>query len=100
MLSCLLLRLSAPGSASDAVEWSALVHTADTKLGDTVWASLRSTSLNVSVPPTLSLVDEPVGLGGVAFASSLNAPLAAAAVLVNVGVSLVPVIVTVTAWTA
>ncbi len=54
-----------------------------------VWVSIRSRSWIASVPPVVSV--------GVA-ASSVTAPAAAPASLVIVGVSFVPVIVTVTSW--
>ena len=54
-----------------------------------VWVSIRSRSWIASVPPVDS-----VGV----VSSSVTAPLAAASVLVTVGLSLVPVMVTVTSW--
>ena len=70
---------------------SALVHTAETKVEEAVCPSLTSTSAKAMLPPTLPGVAEPV-----VAANSVKAPAAVVVPATMVGVSLVPVMVTVT----
>ena len=60
----------------------------------TAWVSVRSTSLNVMEPVTVSSAVEPVGCGW----PGLTASVKAALVVATTGVSLVPVTVIVKTW--
>ena len=70
---------------------ASVVHSAETKVDDAVCPSLRSTSAKATLPPTLSVAAEPA-----VFANSVKAPAAVVVPATMVGVSLVPVMVTVT----
>ena len=69
---------------------------ATTPVIDTVWWSLRSTSVKVTVPLAVSSAVEPVGLGWLGLVRSVIVPVCVP--LVMTGVSLVPVTVIVTGW--
>ena len=69
---------------------------ATTPVTDTVWVSLRSTSVKVSAPVAVSAAVEPVGFGCAVLNSSVMVPVCAP--LVITGASLVPVTVMVTGW--
>ena len=73
-----------------------MVPEATTPVIVTVWWSLRSTSVKVTVPVAVSLAVEPVGFGCGVLNRSVIAP--ACSPLVMTGVSLVPVTVIVTGW--
>ena len=67
---------------------------ATTPVIDTVWWSLRSTSVKVTAPVAVSAVVDPVGFGWLGLDRSAIVPVCVP--LVMTGVSLVPVTVIVT----